>query len=192
MAKHRRRFEEEHQQLCELQAEYKRAISELAAWQRTQNDRLSSVGGSLTEFQLSVDRRLSLVESNSAAKSDLAKCALKSDLEANYATKSHLQTNCATKSDFGKCALKSDFSLNCATKSDLHSNYLTKSEANSLEQRYASKADLEKQLNSLKRVIGWFPLIPDSPRKGVIHHLTLECGGNVHDREVNEVDVDEP
>jgi hypothetical protein len=201
MSKHRTRFEEEHRQLCDLQIEYRRALSDLAAWQGTQNDRLSSVEGSLAEFQSSAERRLGLVESNSAARSDLASYALKSDVETNYARKSDLekcalksdlQSNYATKSDLAKCVLQSDAETNYATKSDLHSNYLTKSEANTLEQRCASKAYVEEQLNHLKRVIGWFPLILGCPLKGIIHHLTQECGGNVHDRGVVSITADRP
>jgi hypothetical protein len=112
----------------------------------------------------------------------LEKCALKADLQLNYATKSELT----------KYGLRTDAEANYATKSDLHSNYLTKSEAASLEQRCASKASVEEQLNLLKRVIGWFPLIPGCPLKGIIHHLTLECGGNVHDRGVVSITADRP
>jgi hypothetical protein len=229
MSKHRTRFEEEHQALCDLQGQYRRALSELAAWQRTENDRLSSVEGSLAEFQSSVERRLGLVESTSAAKSELAKyalkpdvetncarksdlekCALKSDLQSNYATKSELtkyalkgdlQANYATVATVTKFAVRADLESNYATKSelakyaltvDLETNYATKSDATSLEQRCASRAYVEEQLNHLKRVTGGFPLIPGCPLKGIIHHLTLECGWNVHDRGVVSITADRP
>jgi hypothetical protein len=249
MSKHRTRFEEEHRALYDLQIEYARALSDLAAWKRTQDDRLSSVESSMAEFQSSLARRLSLVESNSAAKSDLEKYALKSDLESNYATqsevtkyalkadldanyatkldmekcalksdlqlnyptkseltayalsgdletnyvaKSDLQANYATKSDFEKCALKSELESNYATKSDLHSDYLTKLDAMRLELRCASKTYFGEHVNSLARVIGGFPLIPGSPLNGIIRHLALECGGNVHDKGVVVITADRP
>jgi hypothetical protein len=59
---------------------------------------------------------------------------------------------------------------------------VTRSPANTLEARCASKAYVEEKLNFLKRVTGSFPPIPGSPLNGIIHHLTLECGGNVDDR----------
>jgi hypothetical protein len=61
MAKHRTRFEEEHRQLIDLQAESGRVVSEYETLQRTQNDRLSSVEASLAALKSSVEGRLSLV-----------------------------------------------------------------------------------------------------------------------------------
>jgi hypothetical protein len=257
MAKHRIQFEDEHRQLADLQVEYRRAISDYEALQRTQTDlesRLRSLESSLAAFQSSVEGRLGLIESNGvsrtelegkyaekselqsdyltksemeriyAQKSDLvAKYLVRSDLgriyaqkldlEANYARKSELRSNYLTKSDLGRIyaqksdleanypaksdlernyAQKSDLETNYARKSELQSGYLTKAEANSLELRCASKAFVDEQLNFLKRVTRSFPPIAGSPLKGIIHHLTLECGGNVHDRGVVSVTADRP
>jgi hypothetical protein len=89
-------------------------------------------------------------------------------------------------------AKKSDLESNYAKKSVLQSTYVTRSDANSLEQRCASKAYVEEELKFLKRVTGSFPLITGSPLKGIIHHLTMEFGGNVHDRGVVAITADRP
>jgi hypothetical protein len=250
MAKHRMKFEEEHRQLCDLQAEYRRVVSDYETARRVQNDRLSSVEASLSGFE----GRLSLVESNSLPRSEIeARYAEKSDLKSNYATISSLQSNYLTTADLQRFyATKSELASNYAQKPDLQSNYLTKSEvdriyarkadvetnyatksnlqsdyltkadsqevyltrsdiervyaqksdlqtnyqtkveANSLELRCASKAFVDEQLAFLKLLTGSFPLIPGSPLNGIIHHLTLECGGNVHDRGVVSITADRP
>jgi hypothetical protein len=125
-----------------------------------------------------------LVESKSVARSEL---------ETNYATKAELRSNYLTKSD-GQIvyAKKSDLDTNYATKADLRANYLTKSDANTLELRCASKAYVDQELNILRTLIGKFPLIAGSPLKGIINHLTLEFGGNVHDRGVVAITADRP
>jgi hypothetical protein len=74
----------------------------------------------------------------------------------------------------------------------LQADYVTRSDANRLEQRCASKAYVEGELTFLKRVIRTVPLIPGSPLKGIIHHLTLECGGNVADRGIVSITADRP
>jgi hypothetical protein len=187
MAEHRNRIESEHEELCELQREYRRVISEYETGQRTQKDlesRLCSVESSLAAFKSSVEGRLDLIESTNVSKSEAeGKYAHKSDLATNYATKSELSTNYTTKSE-----LETKY----ATKSDLQSNYFTKSDAKSLELRCASKASVEEELKFLKRVTRSFPAIAGSPLNGIIHHLTLEFGGNVHDRGIVSITADRP
>jgi hypothetical protein len=162
MAKHCQRFESEHRDLNDLRSEYRRVVSDYELLKRDQDElllHLSSVETSLASlptFQSSVTVRLDLLESGSATKSEIG---------MNY-------------------ALKSDVEMNYVTKSELQSNYVTKSEANNLEFRCASKSYVEEELNLLKKVIRKFVLIPDSPLNGIIHHLTMECGGTVHDRGV--------
>jgi hypothetical protein len=244
MEKHRRHFEEEHRQLCDLQSDYRRVVLDSEAVQRTQNDRLASLEGSLAAFESSVERRLGLVESNSVSRSELergyvlkselqtdyvteselqrnytttsvlqAQYATRSELQRDYATKSELQTNYTTASVLqAQYATKSELQSNYATKSELQTNYtttsalqsnyatksevqsryLTKSDATALEQRCASKAHVDEELNLLKKVAGRFPPIPSVPLKGIIHHLTLEYGGNVHDRGVVSITANRP
>jgi hypothetical protein len=144
------------------------------------------------------------LQSGYLTKADLLKLYLmKTDVEQHYATKSDLETNYATKSDLHSNYLtavdlqklystKSELASTYAQKSALQSDYQTKVEANSLERRCASKAYVDEQLDFLKRVTHSFPLVPSSPLKGIIHHLTLECGGNVHDRGVVSITADRP
>jgi hypothetical protein len=143
----------------------------------------------------------SYVDTNCATKSELQQNYLtKSEAGSNYPLKSYVDANCATKSELqqnyltksegrANYALKSYVDANCATKSDLQKNYLTKSEAASLESRCASKSYV---VDLLKRVTGTFIPIPDFPLKGIIHHLTAECGGNVDDRGVVAITADRP
>jgi hypothetical protein len=224
MAKHRTRFEEEHRALCDLQVEYRRAVSDYETAQRAQNDRLSSVEASLAALQSSLESRLRSVESNYPPRSEVeAKSAEKSDLAANYATKSLLQTTYLTKSDIEQIYVqKSELEANYATKSvlqttylaisdfervgaqqaDLEQNYakkselqlhcLTKAGAKSLEGRCASKAFVEAELRFLKAVTTSFSPTPGPQLNGIIRHLTLECGGNVHDFGVVSVTANRP
>jgi hypothetical protein len=69
---------------------------------------------------------------------------------------------------------------------------MTKTDASSLEQRCALKAWVEGELKFLKRLTRGFPLIRDSPLTGMIHHLTIECGGNVADRGVVGITANRP
>jgi hypothetical protein len=170
MVKHCQRFESEHRDLCDLQNEYRRVVSDYETAKQVQLDlisRISSLEASLVsiqESQSSAEDRLNLLESASATKSDLqTNYVTKSDLESNYATKSELQTN-----------------------------YVTKSDATNLELRCVSKSYVEEELNFLKKVICRFVLIPDSPLNGIIHRLTMECGGNVHDRGVITITANRP
>jgi hypothetical protein len=74
----------------------------------------------------------------------------------------------------------------------LESESVTKSDANCLELRCASKASVEEELNLLKRVTHNFVSNPRAPLNGIIHHLTAECGGNVHDRGIVAITADRP
>jgi hypothetical protein len=74
----------------------------------------------------------------------------------------------------------------------LESEYITKKDASSLEERCASKAWVEEELKLLKRITRRFPLLRDSPLKGMIHHLTIECGGNVADRGIVDITANRP
>jgi hypothetical protein len=230
MAKHRTRFEDEHRELCDLQTEYRRVVSDYEASKIVQGDlmsRLSSFEASLASlqtFQSSTETRLALVESESARKADLeSHYATKSDLQSNYATKSDLQSHYtktsdlqsryATKSDLqsnytktsdleshytktsdleSRYAMKSDLQSNYAKKSDLPASYATKSDLNNLEGRCASKAYVEDELSLLRNVIRRFVPVADSLLKGIISHLTTECGGNVHDRGVVTITANRP
>jgi hypothetical protein len=119
--------------------------------------------------------------------------AKKSELESNYAKKSELQSNYAKRSELESIyAKRSELESNYAKRSELQANYVTKSDANSLEQRCASKASVEDELKFLKRVTRSFPAIAGSPLNGIIHHLTLECGGNVADRGIVSITADRP
>jgi hypothetical protein len=102
-------------------------------------------------------------------------------VETHYATKLDLETNYLTKPELGWIyAQKSELETNYAMKSDWKSDYLTKADANSLE------------LTFLKSIARSFPLSPGSPLNGIIHHLTHESGGNVHDRGVGPVTANRP
>jgi hypothetical protein len=108
---------------------------------------------------------------------------MRADLDVNYAQRADLAANYATRADL---------EANYARRQQLQADYVTRADANSLEQRCASKAYVDEELKFLKRVTGSFPPIPGSPLKGIIHHLTLECGGNVHDRGVVAITADRP
>jgi hypothetical protein len=82
------------------------------------------------------------------------------------------------------CVSRSDLEADYPKKSDLETNYTRTSD---LAANYARKSDL-----FVKRVTESFPLIPGSPLNGIIHHLTLEFGGNVHDRGVVAITADRP
>jgi hypothetical protein len=178
MSRHRLQFEEEHRSLCEVQREYGRIISESEAARQTHNSERDSARSARVEF----DSRLSSLEASAARFESLLGTRL-GLVESNYVSKSELESNYPKKSE-----LESSY----ATKSELQADYVTKSDANSLEQRCASKASVEEELNFLKRVTGGFPPIAGSPLKGIIHHLTLECGGNVADRGIVSITADRP
>jgi hypothetical protein len=87
---------------------------------------------------------------------------------------------------------RSELETNYAKTSELQADYVTRADANSLEQRCASKASVDEELHCLRRVTRSFPPITGSPLKGIIHHLTLECGGNVADRGIVSITADRP
>jgi hypothetical protein len=134
------------------------------------------------------------LQTNYATRSELrTNYPTKSELQTNYATKSELERNYATKSELQTdYATKSELETKYATKSTLQSTYLTKADANGLEQRCASKAYVEEELKFLKLITCRFVLIPGSPLRGIIHHLTTEFGGNVHDRGVVAITAHRP
>jgi hypothetical protein len=199
MGRHRTLFEEEHAALCDLQREYARVNSECQAAHAVRVDLQSRL--SLAESSLaSMERRLVLLESSFVSRSDLERSYAKpSDLARTYVTKSELQrdytNNLSLKANYVKrlklgkyYGKKSEPETDYARKGDLETElqagYLTTADARSLEQRCASKTEVEKELKFLKRVTRTFLPIPDALLKGIIHHLTEESGGNVHDQGV--------
>jgi hypothetical protein len=194
MGRHRLQFEEEHEALGHLQEEYGRVISDYEAARRDFESRLDSAEASRAAFESSVERRLVLIESQSVSRTELERdYPRKSGLQSNYLTKSELEAKYATKADLQSNYVgKAHLEANYATSSALESKFLAKSDAPLLEQRCASKAYVDEELKLLKRVVHRFVPIPAAPLNGIIHHLTLECGGNVHDRGVVAITADRP
>jgi hypothetical protein len=128
----------------------------------------------------------SKLRANCVKKSDLdGTYKPKSDVRTTYATEPDLHSHSLSKSDLQRLyATKSELANNYAQRSELHTTYLSKADAKSLELRCASRAYVDGELNLIKRATRCFPLTPNSPPKGIIHQLTLECGGNVRDQGV--------
>jgi hypothetical protein len=209
MAEHRALLQEQERLLRDLQAQCRRFSSEMEQWRRTQIDSASSV----EVFNTSVEERLGLLEWNIVPRPEIEERYVQtSDLALNYTTKSDLQAYATKREVEMDCAQKRDLDANYATKSELqrlyltrsyaesqyphraelYANFLTKSEALRLEQRCASPAYVDEQVGFLQKVSARFPWTPGSHLKGIIHHLTLECGGNVHDRGVVSITADRP
>jgi hypothetical protein len=174
MARHRRQFEEEHQALCKIQEEYERVISDYEAARVDFQSRLDSAEASRTAFESSVEGRLTLIESRTV---------LRAELERDYARKSALESDYLTKSEM---------ETRWTAQAELQSDFLTKADANILEERCVSRAYLDQEVSLLKRVIRRFVPISDSTLSGIIHHLTLEAGGHVHDLGVVAITADRP
>jgi hypothetical protein len=204
MSRHRRQFEEEHEALCNLQGEYRRVVSDYEAARRDLQSRFDSVEASRAAFESSVEARLNLIESESVSRTELARDYVrKSDLQSNDLTKFELETKYVTKADLhthhltkseleAKYATKADLLANYLAKSDLEAKYaakadlpltfVTKTDANGIEERCASRAYVDQELKVIHGLM--VRPNPSSRLNGIIHNLTEECGGNVHDRGV--------